>query len=1361
MSSRDPNQFIDTEAEKESETHSNRADDSSENDSDVPDEFEQDNFITYDQEDENLSEEDDDEGNEENGASAGQKRKRHVPPGLMWPLDQEEEEPDRKKRKTGYKRLKKKKSALDEEEEEIPVRPTAFRDTEDADDMSNFIVGQSREDIVEQGGNSLAANIFGEEHPMEMHDEGAYIDETEEFYGEAVPEDKYNRLKKLFSLEALKSKYMTEGDDEIRETDIPERFQLRQGGRTVVTDELNREASWMLRQLYSDLIPVHNPQDDQYIQLHSQIVYVLKQIHMEHCDIPYITQYLKEYWSDRLTEDDLWKIYETDDKWFKLQDKKGVVRKLYDTSSTSVPQVYKDMLREASTMEEIKDLSQHFQLHYTSQNDMDILSTDAKKPVKRDQYTVAQKTPGFPELAKRMALSAHDYAHNLKSGIMLHFVEDPELMPEEMASTYTNRQFSTPGIVLKFVRHIHAFEISKEPFVRSVVRRCFEQYAEISTELTPKGRTAGAFKESSSKNLKNVSLQAFRASDEQHVEFMRIMKAKRDGLLKVDIRVPADQLDLALDPNANYHSDKTNDVAAAWNKQRTQIIEEVKSLLKKEMTDFVLDQYLKQGTGIVGKQVLNRAQKLLLRGPYTPTSEQNGVVPEGHKDLTKYSVVACAPGRTEDEPTAFVFLDPNGEIQETILWRFPPYMSREVRTGQVGDGNGDLRNDPPKTEQQLVQEKTLIFNIKRHNPDVIAVGASGLNCRKIYRVIEEIQKRISEENRVRMEFVPDEVARMYENSELASQEFKEIPSVVRRAISLGRYLNDPLSEIARLFNQEGDLFYMKIHPLQDMLRRSQLSRWIEQAFIRVVGQVGVDLNRAAMHRHLQSTLQFVSGLGPRKADALIKAVISRGELHTREDLKDAVEEHIFKNCSGFLRIQSTKNVEDEAAHFKPLDSTRVHPSSYQLAQKICLDALDADQDDEEEMDEQITSLMNMYDDDGNWVGAVPGSEEPDKLEDLDLDLYAQNLEDMGYGKKYITLRDIKEELKCPFKDPRSKFQRMTDKDVFYSATAETPDTFGEDSLVFLTISDVTYSRLFGYLDNGVRGFVVNINLPVNPGERLDQHYSVGQSLEAVVRKADYIAFSVELSAKEDDIERHHIIDPEAIPRLAEEGKTKKLFKRNITHPYFKNFDFKQAQEYLSTKPVGECVIRPSSKGLNHLSLTYKWYGGSVVSVDIKEEKKTTPFSLGDELWVKRQKFDDLDDLHYNLVELVIENADQVIQHPKYFEGSKEDITQRLRDEKKRNPKIIPYCLGLYSKYPGRFFIYYLPGQQTVLYEPIFVSANGFEFLGKPYPSPTKLINHFKKHYRDLPSLRRKQEAGRRGGGVQDNRAQVFAYKDSW
>ena len=64
---------------------------------------------------------------------------------------------------------------------------------------------------------------------------------------------------------------------------------------------------------------------------------------------------------------------------------------------------------------------------------------------------------------------------------------------------------------------------------------------------------------------------------------------------------------------------------------------------------------------------------------------------------------------------------------------------------------------------------------------------------------------------------------------------------------------------------------------QDQVPKEQLVKSLHQEFVTVVNEVGVDPNRLLEHPHTVSLLQFVCGLGPRKASSLLKVILTIGK----------------------------------------------------------------------------------------------------------------------------------------------------------------------------------------------------------------------------------------------------------------------------------------------------------------------------------------------------------------------------------------------------------------------------------------------------------------------------------------------------
>jgi transcription elongation factor SPT6 len=114
------------------------------------------------------------------------------------------------------------------------------------------------------------------------------------------------------------------------------------------------------------------------------------------------------------------------------------------------------------------------------------------------------------------------------------------------------------------------------------------------------------------------------------------------------------------------------------------------------------------------------------------------------------------------------------------------------------------------------------------------------------------------------------------------------------------------------------------------------------------------------------------------------------------------------------------------AYVEVLDGSRVHPETYEWARKMAVDALEYDDTAE----------------DANPAGALEEIlESPERLKDLDLDAFAEELERQGYGNKHITLYDIRAELNHRYKDLRTPYRSPTVEERFNMLTKESPATF--------------------------------------------------------------------------------------------------------------------------------------------------------------------------------------------------------------------------------------------------------------------------------------------------------------------------------
>ena len=100
-----------------------------------------------------------------------------------------------------------------------------------------------------------------------------------------------------------------------------------------------------------------------------------------------------------------------------------------------------------------------------------------------------------------------------------------------------------------------------------------------------------------------------------------------------------------------------------------------------------------------------------------------------------------------------------------------------------------------------------------------------------------------------------------------------------------------------------------------------LDKRLSEVVSSCVNEIGVDINSSSEH-----LLKFVAGLATNNARSITET-LKRKRIHNRNELLEikGFGPVTFRNCSGFLRVNDGDN---------PLDSTRVHPESYETVHKL-------------------------------------------------------------------------------------------------------------------------------------------------------------------------------------------------------------------------------------------------------------------------------------------------------------------------------------------------------------------------------------------------------------------------------------------
>ncbi len=307
-----------------------------------------------------------------------------------------------------------------------------------------------------------------------------------------------------------------------------------------------------------------------------------------------------------------------------------------------------------------------------------------------------------------------------------------------------------------------------------------------------------------------------------------------------------------------------------------------------------------------------------------------------------------------------------------------------------------------------------------------------------------------------VEYVHEDVALVFSASARSAQEMPDFHPNHRAAVCLARYLQNPLVELAGMWmtmDSQGELgsemLSLQFHPLQKEIPRRRLLRALEQKMIDFVNMVGVDVNTACKLEHAGGLIQFVAGLGPRKALRLKSAIqaLPEGLIHSRQQfLEDHVlGPHVYTNASATLRVRRDALESDE--RLNPFDDTRIHPECYtkhMWARQICANALDVDGDDyianfHAVVDDSHEVLVATLQHNEHW-DPVSGNELQDKLEELDLEEFASDMERQGLGMRQLQLEAIKNEVRFPYRELRRPFQGPTSDQLFEWIIGETDVT---------------------------------------------------------------------------------------------------------------------------------------------------------------------------------------------------------------------------------------------------------------------------------------------------------------------------------
>jgi protein Tex len=328
-------------------------------------------------------------------------------------------------------------------------------------------------------------------------------------------------------------------------------------------------------------------------------------------------------------------------------------------------------------------------------------------------------------------------------------------------------------------------------------------------------------------------------------------------------------------------------------------------------------------------------------------------------------------------------------------------------TGKFQEYHTIFPHEPQKKTEEA--QMIILALIQRFAIKLIAIG-NGTAGRETEVFVKETIAAIPDEQRPLCVMVSEAGASVYSASEVAKLEFPDQDVTVRGAVSIGRRLQDPLSELVKIEPRS-----IGVGQYQHDVNQNRLKERLEEVVESCVNRVGVDVNLAS-----EELLKYVAGLTRLSAKNIVAYRNEHGTYPSRESLKKVpgMGEKTFEQSAGFLRILGAYN---------PLDNSAVHPEAYPVVKKIAMS-----------LDTTVKDLI------GNL----------EMLKKIDIAKFVEG--DTGE----LTLQDIIKELEKPGRDPRAEFTY-----AHFSETVHEIKDLTEGMLLEGSVTNVT--NFGAFVDIGV------------------------------------------------------------------------------------------------------------------------------------------------------------------------------------------------------------------------------------------------------------------------------------------------------
>ena len=494
-------------------------------------------------------------------------------------------------------------------------------------------------------------------------------------------------------------------------------------------------------------------------------------------------------------------------------------------------------------------------------NEKGLLTEELKNDIMKCQKLVEVEDlyRPFKEKKKTKATEAIKNGLEPMAKIMMSFPMNIDM--EELAGRYLNEAVKSTEDAIQGAKYIIAEWISDNASYRKYLRHNMMNYGVINSKMKKKAEDEGQIYEmyyDYSEKVKYIKPHRVLAMN----------RGEKEGVLSIGIEVDTDYV-------------------MAWFDKK--IIKNEKSPVTEYVKDAIRDSY---------KRLIFPSVEREVRAELKEVAEAQAIDVFG-KNLEK------------------LLLTP--PMKDKVVLGFDPAYRTGCKLAVIDPTSRILNISkiyPHEPHNKWEEAKKIIKDlIQKYNVDIIAVG-NGTASRESEKLVAEVVSEYKEK-KVEYIIVSEAGASVYSASPLAISEFPDLHVEERSAISIGRRLQDPLSELVKIDSKS-----IGVGQYQHDVNQKQLNESLDFVVSKAVNAVGVNINTAS-----PSILKYVSGLTKTTIDKLLKYREEHGKILSRAEIlkKKLLSEKVYEQAIGFMRIIDGDDV---------LDKTPIHPESYQATMEL-------------------------------------------------------------------------------------------------------------------------------------------------------------------------------------------------------------------------------------------------------------------------------------------------------------------------------------------------------------------------------------------------------------------------------------------